>query len=284
VFGLEDKTWLELASGKTVPIEGSCSIGRAPSNHVVLDDEHVSRQHAAVRMAGPDGCWIVDLGSANGTYVNQRRITAQRLRDGDTIIIGSCLLVFRSSADVDQAVATALTETVHDIRPIRAWLFVVDIEGSSGIGRRLGALRMEQAYNEWLTHCRTILHESGGIFDKPLGDGFFAFWPAGEGAGGGVARALLAFKQYQSNTSLPFRMVLHLGTAFTGGEIASGMYRLFGADVNFTFRMETLAKTLGARCLVSSEAREALGRQIEPESGGSHKVPGLEGSYTFFRL
>jgi adenylate cyclase len=281
---LEDRAWLELPSGKAVPIESACSIGRAPSNQVVLDDEHVSRHHAVVRTAAADGCWIVDLGSANGTYVNQRRVTAQRLRDGDTIIIGSCLIVFRSSAAGDRGGSAILLDTVHDIRPIRAWLFVSDIEGSTGIGRRLGALKMEAAFNEWLTYCRAILQESGGMFDKPLGDGFFAFWPAGEGAVAGVARALRDFSRLQSHTPLPFRMVLHLGMAFTGGEIASGMYRLFGADVNFTFRMETLAKTLGARCLLSAEAREALGHHVEPEPGGSHKMPGLEGSYTFFRL
>ena len=76
------KSWLELAFGEPVPITGTCSIGRARGNQLVLPDENVSRHHALIRTLDNDESWIVDLASANGTYVNQRRIEhSTRLRD-----------------------------------------------------------------------------------------------------------------------------------------------------------------------------------------------------------
>jgi adenylate cyclase len=282
---LVEEAWLELPSGRSVPIDGTCAIGRASGNHVVLEHEHVSRHHAVIRTLDGEGCWIVDLGSANGTYVNEQRVNRVRLHDGDAIAIGAYLLRFRDPAGGDaERAATPLGDTVHEIRTLPAWLFLADIEGSTEIGRRLGPLEMDAVYAEWSARCRAVLLAHGGIFDKPLGDGFFAFWPAGDAATASVGRALLDFTHEQRSAPLPFRMVLHLGTAFAGGEIASGLYRLFGPDVNFTFRMEVLAKQLRARCLLSASARAALGDRVEARSTGSHDLPGLAGSHEFFRL
>jgi class 3 adenylate cyclase len=146
----------------------------------------------------------------------------------------------------------------------------------------MGALQMETAHAEWLARCQEVLRESGGIFDKPLGDGFLAFWPAGESTAAAVARALFDFKRLQSTGALPFRMVLHLGTAFAGGEIASGVYRLFGSDVVFTFRMEALAKALRLRCLLSARARAGL--DVAATSAGCHTLAGLDDPVEFFTL
>jgi class 3 adenylate cyclase len=279
-----DSAWLELPSGATVPIEGTCAIGRAASNQLRLDDDHVSRHHAVIRTTEADGCWIFDLGSANGTYVDQRRINSRRLGNGDTIGIGPYLLVLHSAGASGRPAGVDLRDTVPEVRSVPAWLLVIDIERSTDISRRLGPLEMERVYGEWLARCKTIVQDTGGIVDKLLGDGLLAFWPAGERAAGEVAQALLAFKRFRFGTALPFRMVLHRGTAFSGGEIASGMYRLFGVDVNFAFRMETLAKALGEQCLLSETARQALGLHIETKPAGSHALPGLEGSYPMFRV
>lgn len=67
-------------------------VGRIPGNDLVLRAGNVSRQHA--RFVYRDGRLIVsDLGSANGTYVNGRRIRhATILRDGDEVWIGDFYL------------------------------------------------------------------------------------------------------------------------------------------------------------------------------------------------
>src|SRR5262249_54946844 len=176
--------------------------------------------------------------------------------------LGSGRISFRPSdaASARRDDEAGLDQTVHDVRQLTAWLFLVDVIDSSGIGRRLGPYAMAVAFSEWLGRCREALEARGGILDKPLGDGFFAFWLASEPTPAEVAEALLAFKELQGTSSLPFRMVLHHGPAFTGGQIASGTYRLFGPEVTFTFRMEGLAKTLKIGCLLSERAAAALGR------------------------
>lgn len=69
-------------------------IGRAPTAGIVLDDAHLSRRHAAVQLTG-EGVSLVDLGSTNGTWLNDRRITGvELLTDGDVIRLGRTELRF----------------------------------------------------------------------------------------------------------------------------------------------------------------------------------------------
>ncbi|MGA9996651.1 MAG: FHA domain-containing protein [Pyrinomonadaceae bacterium] len=73
---------------------GVVSIGRALDNTVCLDgDTNVSRYHAAVE-ARSDGFYVSDLGSSNGTTLNDVPIDFERkLRDGDTINVGGATLI-----------------------------------------------------------------------------------------------------------------------------------------------------------------------------------------------
>ncbi|GGM19394.1 MULTISPECIES: FHA domain-containing protein [Micromonospora] len=63
-------------------------IGRAPTADIMVDDPHLSRRHAAVRQT-EGGVALVDLGSTNGTWLNDRRIDGvEQLSDGDVIRLG----------------------------------------------------------------------------------------------------------------------------------------------------------------------------------------------------
>jgi phage tail-like protein len=69
---------------------GSMTLGRAPENDIVLDDESVSRYHVRL-LVTPDGCWAVDLDSTNGTFLNNVRLqpnVRHPLRDSDTLRVG----------------------------------------------------------------------------------------------------------------------------------------------------------------------------------------------------
>jgi predicted component of type VI protein secretion system len=79
----------QIAPGTTIGREG-CDI--------VLSDVMVSRRHAAFRMS-EQGIAVEDLGSRNGTFVNERRLDGiQALRAGDTVRIGSTSWQLQSSA------------------------------------------------------------------------------------------------------------------------------------------------------------------------------------------
>jgi hypothetical protein len=71
------------------------SLGRSKANDLVLDDVSVSSQHCRIRPED-DGFVLLDLKSTNGTFVNERRVTSQKLAEGDVIRIGEMQLQFRT--------------------------------------------------------------------------------------------------------------------------------------------------------------------------------------------
>ena len=74
-------------------VAGSTNIGRHPQSDIPLDDITVSRRHAQVIFF--EGKYKVrDVGSLNGTYVNQQRVDEVVLAHGDELQIGKFRLVF----------------------------------------------------------------------------------------------------------------------------------------------------------------------------------------------
>jgi hypothetical protein len=77
-------------------LDGSMQIGRAEGCHIQLTDTYASQYHA--RVFGREGAWFVeDLGSTNGTYLNQRRVTGTptEVQAGDRLRIGKSVLELR---------------------------------------------------------------------------------------------------------------------------------------------------------------------------------------------
>ena len=78
-------------SGRVLPLEPGHTLGREACE-IVLPDPEVSRRHAALRAAGADVA-IEDLGSLNGTFVNDRRIDEPTvLAAGDSVRLGNTVL------------------------------------------------------------------------------------------------------------------------------------------------------------------------------------------------
>jgi pSer/pThr/pTyr-binding forkhead associated (FHA) protein len=71
------------------------TIGRLPECDVVLADPGASRRHASVRAEG-GGFLLTDLGSTNGTFVNDEQVQERWLTDGDRVTIGTTVIEFRS--------------------------------------------------------------------------------------------------------------------------------------------------------------------------------------------
>lgn len=77
-------------------------IGRGDPVDIRLNEEQVSRQHAKISFDGHD-TEIEDLTSANGTYVNTKRLKNAKLRHGDLLLIGRTILKFISGDNVENA-------------------------------------------------------------------------------------------------------------------------------------------------------------------------------------
>lgn len=83
-------------------INGSCvTIGRGHDNDIYLPDEQVSRHHAKI-VSNLDGYYLEDLTSANGTYVNAKRVIGYALQDGDIIGIGKFRLCYTNTNGHDE--------------------------------------------------------------------------------------------------------------------------------------------------------------------------------------
>ena len=74
-------------------------IGRHPDSDILLDDITVSRRHAEI-VKTSNSLIIRDLGSLNGTYVNQSRVDELAIAHGDEIQVGKYRMVFFSKAGI----------------------------------------------------------------------------------------------------------------------------------------------------------------------------------------
>jgi hypothetical protein len=87
---------LSAAAGThVIPLESTpLTIGRGLNNDIILEDTRVSRHHAQLRYRARR-FWVADLGSTNGTYVNDEQVAERSLRDGDVISLGGLELTFK---------------------------------------------------------------------------------------------------------------------------------------------------------------------------------------------
>ncbi len=85
------------------PGEGEVLVGRLEELPIPCIAEGVSRRHARL-VSAPDGSWMVeDLGSTNGTWVNEEQVKQKTLAEGDQVRFGSAIAKFLSGANAESA-------------------------------------------------------------------------------------------------------------------------------------------------------------------------------------
>ncbi len=93
-------------------LSGPVGMGRESSNTVRLHDTEVSRRHAEIRL-DRDACQIVDLGSANGTFVNGAAIDQKTLASGDRVQLGQTVMLYQQGAGRVDRDLTARVDLTH---------------------------------------------------------------------------------------------------------------------------------------------------------------------------
>ena len=80
-----------LPEGRVIQLEGGISIGRSEAADIAIADQFTSHMHARVTRRGAYH-FVVDLGSTNGTFLNDRRIDSDtQLKVHDTLRIGQSI-------------------------------------------------------------------------------------------------------------------------------------------------------------------------------------------------
>jgi pSer/pThr/pTyr-binding forkhead associated (FHA) protein len=88
------------ASHFTLPLGEPVILGRDPGCHLPLEDSDVSRRHARL-YATLEGCWLYDLKSKNGVFVDEQKIAGPwQLRTGQVIRVGNVSLKFTDPAEL----------------------------------------------------------------------------------------------------------------------------------------------------------------------------------------
>ena len=281
----EPEAWLQREDQQHI-LEGSCSIGRATLNTLVVDFAKVSRLHAIIHSERAGAFWLIDLGSSNGTFLNKRRIhEPARLRDRDQITIGGNTFTFRQSRDPsERPKSTTQGLTLQEqVEEVPCWLLVADIKNFTPLTRELLSDKLAMLVSSWLATCKDIVESHNGTVNKYLGDGILAYWPDEEGTMKSIVAVIAALKQAQ-NRGPEFRFVVHFGSVAIGGVSAAREETLMGSEVNLVFRLEKLLASLGEACGISDAAHAKLKKVIPSRPLGDFELKGFEAKRALFAL
>lgn len=165
------------AAGEPVSMEpGTATIGRAAGNDLVLEHKAVSSQHARIQI-GADKAEIEDLGSANGTTVNERRVDSKvPLADGDVVVFGKVVgfvVKLEWEAEPKQGPAGGWRLAAEEDALI---LPIPSEAGHYVIGREVGCdLVVENKKSVSRRHAEVIVDEAGrlSVRDQASGNGTF---------------------------------------------------------------------------------------------------------------
>ena len=273
----------EVGTGALYELGEFSLIGRGEGATVRLAHQSISRHHATIRFEG--GYFrLFDIGSANGTYVNEAALTGSWvLNQGDRLQLGDVALVFENIEAPERAgMETERTMIGHlaapsPIRSTPMVLLVADIKGFTQISARLSPGEVADLLREWYADCSVAVRAGGGSIDKFIGDCFFAYWhgtdPALRQRALEVAEQLRAIEatpmtearralSANHGLSIDCRFGLHLGYVAVGA-MGIGINTALGDAVNVAFRIEGKTRDLDHPILASGAFFEgwAQGRE-----------------------
>jgi len=160
-------------AGTEIPLTGEVELGRDPALVTTLDDAQISRRHARIAPS-EGGAVVTDLGSTNGTYVNDQPIQgARRIAPGDRVRVGLTVLALRTRQE-----ATVQGSAVNRMPPVT----------------RIGADVLRPASDRELAPVRSDQADVPGLLTEESEPGFIqgsalnialGGKESGSGAGGG---------------------------------------------------------------------------------------------------
>jgi adenylate cyclase len=241
-----------------------CRLGRSDQNGIVVRDQLVSRHHAMIQPTEAGEFHLIDLGSRNGTFVNNRRVTVPVvLKPGDRLTVGEHEFVFYQTTEPGpapadyRASAGASTRVAMNLQLIS--VLVVDIRDYTGLARRLDEATLAQTIGTFIRKSGTALVEQGAWAQKYIGDAVMSVWLHQSSTPAlkellavleGLAKLIEAADGLQAEFGLvaPIRVGggINTGVASIGnvGSAAVADHTALGDVVNKAFRLESATKEL----------------------------------------
>jgi adenylate cyclase len=276
-----------------VPIGNTATIGRTRENTVCLHfSPQVSRQHAVIRCHNGWQFQLIDLGSRNGTYVNDKRVVMpMTLENSARIRIGDNLIVFTEETGAgepgsEQNEATmvgSMAASIADARPVA--LLVCDVRGFSTMSEKVASGDLAQFIGAWFREAGNLVHGTAGTIDKFIGDAMLAYWgaeqngPADCGAAFETARklqALASMRSWPNTEAFRIAIALHYGrvTCSNVGLAAARDATIIGDAVNTVFRLEAVSKELDQSIVLSHPFAEHLPKDTGLRDFGERELKG----------
>ncbi|MBZ5593605.1 MAG: adenylate/guanylate cyclase domain-containing protein [Acidobacteriia bacterium] len=241
--------------GREIPLISAnvWKIGRGEQNAVVLIDDMVSRNHAMIQQTEDGEFYLIDMDSANGSLVNERKLTAPTvLRDGDHLAFGKSRLCFRNPAQ--PAAASPSPESQQVVSVVVMYLrefTVVAQDMDTGV--------LSQLVSTWSAEVDRLVHYGGGTAQKHLGDSVVSVWT--HGAKGREHIEILRILRAVAGVA---RMTATLHESFDLSEplsIGAGVnteLAAIGDTVNAAFRLQSAIKELDADLVIGASTFDYL--------------------------
>ncbi|MDJ0844519.1 FHA domain-containing protein [Crocosphaera sp.] len=266
---------LHTAQGKRYfPLAGKnyWTIGRGRDNDFAIGDHCISRNHAILQSTETGDFLLIDLGSRNGTFVNDRRVSIPvTLKSGDKVTFGKTELDFygpvRNENDITPPeFADRDTIVLHERRLTS--VMVVDMRNFTSLTRQLDEKVLSSLIGNWFRQAGDIIRNAGSWVDKYIGDAVMAIWFHGENevTKSDVIQIFQAVrdlnhmtKQLSQQYPVPFELKIGAGinTGYSMvGNTGSGDhpdYTAIGDTVNAAFRLESATKELGLDVAIGEE-------------------------------
>jgi adenylate cyclase len=288
----------------TYELGNTTAIGRASLNQICLkNDSAVSRQHSLIRRQGEQEYYLIDMGSANGTFLNSKLIIGPTLlKNGDILRVGETSMRFEllspSLEELKKTEQTFYEKTCVAMHLGSMVILVCDIRNFTRIGELLPPDQLSKFLGSWFRQISEIIISRGGIVDKFIGDAVMAYWPldpknpvcAQENA---VITAVKIHElartiQVPDHPDFPFRV----GVGINQGLVSSGNIgmqsqrdtTIMGDAVTLAFRLENACKLTKMPIVVGADISQGLGGKFQFLSLGKVKLKGKTCSPEAFGL
>lgn len=216
---------------------------------------------------------IIDLGSANGTFVNGSRIvTPTPLHAGDLIGLGKTELIFNQQTAPKLKPVSLQNlgdETIAFVNKQRVTILVCDIHRYTELSEVVGNEKISQLLLQWNRKTTQIIRKYQGQVDKFIGDAVLAFWlQDGEDHLEKVLAAAMAINKLTAalGAALKFPWPLTTGAAINSGTIMLGNlgadgsrdFTMVGDAVNVAFRLESQTEANSREVILGQKTYEQL--------------------------